>query len=170
MTECPSPPRMVAWFLDESDDHDLHVLECERCARLAAHLADLADGLVDIGKGKIPPILSPATLEALCKSARVSMFRGSPGDRIPCVLSRDLDYVVLRVAIPLADVSSLDVEFLGPDGRAHAVERDASFANHEVVIACSRHVAAAAPEVRIRLVAQPDGRDLGTVCLINQIP
>jgi hypothetical protein len=161
---------VVAWYLDEAanDEFELHLLECDACATIANTAADIADTLAIVGAGRLPPVIRSDTLDALCRTARVGVFRGILGERVDCMLRPDLDYVALRVAGAFEGIGSLDVELLGPDDAPVHVERDAAFTHDEVVLLCSRHVAAMAPEVRVRLVSQ--GRELGRVVLVNHLP
>ncbi len=175
MTGCVARSDLAAWWLDElaldaADLLELHLLGCAGCAAAAARLVALIDGIVAISdKDGVSPVLTEPQLAALAARVRVEIIVASTGDVVHAAVAPATDFMVLRLGAPLGAVGQLDVEFAGPDGRVYHVVEDAPHRDHEVIIACHRHVMGSTPEVHLRLIdgADPDRRSLGAVVLHN---
>lgn len=119
MSECASPldfAELVEYWLGELPTEreqalEEHFFACAHCgARLEALAALGADVRKAFVAGALRAVISPAFLARLmAEGLRVREYRLAPGGSVNCTIAASDDFVVSRLAAPLAGVKRLDV-------------------------------------------------------------
>ena len=165
------------WFgdLEDAAAVEEHLLGCGGCSARLEWLAALDEGVRAVfRRGAVHAVLSPGMVQALQgQGLRLREYRVPAGGSVQCTIGAADDFVLSRLAAPLAGVRRLDLEVLGAAGEALTRLEDIPFdpASGEVLV-----LPAVAPlrqkpahVERLRLVAVEDGarRALGEYTFVH---
>jgi hypothetical protein len=164
--------RVVDWWLDDLSDVDrdafeIHLFECDECATRARELGGIASALDIIIKERKshPLVIAEADLEQWTRTKRVGIAYAKDGDVIQGMSTPEGDLLALRVAADLRGISRVTVQLLGPDDSVVVEVPNAPFSEKEIIIACTRGVAAISPELRLRILG--DDRVIARLRVVN---
>lgn len=125
-TACPAPiplDGLIAYWLgeaarEEQDRIEEHVFACAHCTARLAGLAALGEGIrAAFRGGAVHAVISPGALAAMHRSGlRLREYPVAPGGSVQCTIAVDDDFVVSRLAAPLAGIERLDLLHRTGDG------------------------------------------------------
>jgi hypothetical protein len=164
---CSTPldwPTLLAYWLGEQDAAteartEEHYLGCSRCSRLLEELASLAQGVRTVANaGAFDAVLTEHFVQMQKERGQhVRAYHLSHNGSVNCTIAPQDDLVVSYLEAPLADVTRLDLIFVGPDGKTETRREDIPFVakSGNVLIATNAAILRTLPKaaMRIRLLA-----------------
>jgi len=148
---------LTSYWLDdlapaEAEAVEAHVFACAECAAKLRSMAELIDGLRELVRAAPPPILSRSDLAAL-RGRGVELFEVCPGraSRVQIEIPHTAAVCIVRLPIERGDLDTVDVALSKPDEAPFLLLADVPLEpdSDEVIVACSRHVAAAHAQLRL---------------------
>jgi len=114
---------LVEYWLGElarGDEERLeeHCFGCASCAARLAELAAIGEGIrAAFRGGALHAVISPAVLATMHRAGlRLREYPVTPGGSVQCSIAADDDFVVSRLAAPLAGIERLDLLHRTGDG------------------------------------------------------
>jgi anti-sigma factor RsiW len=114
--KCLAFPELVDyWFAElpaaREAEVEEHFLGCARCSARLEELVRLGGGIrASFRRGAFGAVISHPMLEKMkIEGLRLREYRVAPGASVQCTIARDDDFVVSRLAAPLAGVERLDL-------------------------------------------------------------
>jgi hypothetical protein len=169
MSDCASPldfAELLEYWLGElpagrEQAVEAHFFACAPCSARLQELAALGASVREVFvAGALRAVISPAFLERLkAAGLRVREYRIRPGGSVNCAVAAADDFVVSRLAAPLAGVKRLDV-YSSVEGGPAKLFRDVPFdptAGEVLVLPAAAPLKKMPTHVqRLRLVAVDD--------------
>jgi hypothetical protein len=167
---CSSPldwPTLLAYWLGEQDSAteartEEHYLGCERCSRRLEELASLAQDVRTVMQtGAFNAVLTEHFVQNQKERGQhVRTYHVPRNGSVNCTIAPEDDLVVAHLEAPLADITRLDLIFVGPDEKFEIRREDIPFIpeSGNVLIATSTAILRTLPAStsRMRLLAVDD--------------
>jgi hypothetical protein len=163
------PEALAAWRAGELSDVEArsleeHVFECDDCGRRLEWLEALVAALpTALGQARgLVCVTNRTTAQMRARGCRLREYQASPGERVPCTVGADDDFLVTRLRADLAGVTSVELALIDPTGRDHGgrdlpVDRERG----EVVYLLAGSIARHFPDMELRCRLSAGDRTLG---------
>ena len=174
---CPPLAHLIGYWLGDPDGDALaleeHIFECAGCAGRLESIVRVDAGVADlVRRGRVRAVI-PATLVAELEKngLRLRHYRLAPGERVPCGIGPDDDFVVTQLEADFHGVERVDLVRTGPGFQERLADVPIDRVAGRVIVASSGDAIRRLPDlvVELRLVDTTGGAEhtLGEYTLVH---